>query len=290
MRAAKELRFAAAGMRQENTTLTLDSGSSPTVETPIPASPMTQVRTPLPDLPSLTTPSRSSTPDMVADASPRRSPDSSPARGCASPTSSHTVDRRSPLHPASPSGSSESTFCGFSPAPASDSDEEEKSGFSPSAAQHLTDTHDCKSLNAANGLRFVAEVWQESRHTSGVSQGKNKTLHQRHAALPPSKNKTPKPTSRRTPPKIPQLITGRSHRPPPASPRRLRRPVSVNVRCAHVKRERMCIPRRGSSGDQPTGPPAPPQPGFPPRCRSPAPPANGRGTRFSPAGSQPGQG
>lgn len=157
--------------------------------------------------------------------------------------------------------------------------------------QHnMSRTHDCKSLNAANDLRFVAEVWQESRHTSGLSQGKNKTLHQRQAALPASKNKNPKTHFPQDAPKIPQSITGRSHRPPPASPRRLRRPVSVNVRCVHVKRERMCIPRRGSSGDQPTGPPAPPQPGFPPRCRSPAPPANGRGTRFSRAGSRPGQG
>lgn len=101
--------------------------------------------------------------------------------------------------------------------------------------------------------------------------------------------KNPRPAGP-PPPKIPQSITGRSHRPPPASPRRLRRPVSVNVSCVHVKRERMCIPRRGSSGDQPTDPRAPPPPGFPPRCRSPAPPENGRGTRFSPAGSRPGQG
>lgn len=289
MRAAKELRFAAAGMRQQNTTLTLDSGSSPTVETPIPASPMTKVRTPSPDLPSLTTPSRSSTPDMVADASPRRSPDSSPARGCASPKSSHTVGRRSPLHPASPSGSSESTFCGFSPAPASDSDEEEKSRFSPSAAQHVTDTRLQESECSERSSIRRRGVAGESPHLRVISRQKQNP--------PPTpgcparvQKQNPKTHVPQDAPKIPQSITGRSHRPPPASPRRLRRPVSANVRCVHVKRERMCIPRRGSSGDQPTGPPAPPQPGFPPRCRSPAPPANGRGTRFSRAGSRPGQG
>lgn len=238
MRAAKELRFVAAGMWQENTTLTLDSGSSPTVETPIPASPMTQVRTTSPDLPSLTTPSRSPTPGHgFADASPRRSPDSSPARGYASPTSSHTVGRSSPLHPAPPSGSSEPTFCGFSPAPASDSDEGEKSGFSPSA-EHVTDTRLQESECSERSSICRRGVAGESPHLRGISRQNQNPPPTPCCPAPVQKTKpqkNPRPAGP-PPPKIPQSITGRSHRPPLASPRRLRRPVSVNVSC--VPREK----------------------------------------------------
>lgn len=253
---------------------------------------MTQVRTTSPDLPSLTTPSRSSTPDMVLPMPPLvarptlpRPEDTLRPRPPTRLVAAHRCTQRRRRAQAS------RLFADSRPRPPPTATREKK--VDSRQVQNMSRTHDCKSLNAANDLRFVAEVWQEIRHTSGVSQGKTKTLHQRHAALPPSKKTKPQKNPRPAgppPPKIPQSITGRSHRPPPASPRRLRRPVSVNVSCVHVKRERMCIPRRGSSGDQPTGPRAPPPPGFPPRCRSPAPPENGRGTRFSPAGSRPGQG
>lgn len=57
--------------------------------------------------------------------------------------------------------------------------------------QHnMSRTHDCTSLNAANDLRFIVEVRQESRHTSGVSQGKNKTKPSTNAMLPCPVQKT----------------------------------------------------------------------------------------------------
>lgn len=227
-----------------------------------------------------------------ADASPRRSSDSSPARDTLRPrpptrlVAAHRCTQRRRRAQAS------RLFADSRPRPPPTATREKK--VDSRQVQNMSRTHDCKSLNAANDLRFVAEVWQESRHTSGVSQGKTKTLPPPTPCCPApvQKNKTTKkPTSRRTPTSENPTI---NHWTESSSSASISSTASATCErqcqlCPREKRKNVHTSSRfiWRPAHWPTSSATA---RIPPRCRSPAPPENGRGTRFSPAGSRPGQG